>query len=104
MDKIKIIVTDDHQLIREGLIKLLSLDDAIEIIGEADNGDRALSLIKSKSPDVLLLDVNMPRMNGIETLQELKNFEIIPKVLMLTAYDDRKHLKDAYIMALMVIF
>lgn len=94
MNKIKIIVVDDHPLIREGLCKILSMDDEISIISQADNGISAVESIKSLNPDIILLDINMPQASGLDVLQKIKALSLNVKALMLTAYDDRKHLKD----------
>ncbi|OGO86414.1 MAG: hypothetical protein A2Y22_02870 [Clostridiales bacterium GWD2_32_59] len=95
MNKINIIIVDDHPLIREGLSKILSMDENINIIAQGNTGLKAIELIQKYSPDVALLDVNMPELSGIEALTYIKKLEVKTKILMLTAYDDHKHLKDA---------
>ena len=69
---IKIMITDDHSMIREGLKNLLELDGDIKVICEAENGEDCLEKLKTVKPDVLLLDINMPKMNGLEVLKKLK--------------------------------
>jgi DNA-binding NarL/FixJ family response regulator len=83
MNKIRLVVIDDHALFRAGLISLLSEMPEFQIIGEAGDGITALELIKKVKPDVVLLDVNMPGMSGVETVRALDKSEA-PKVLMLT--------------------
>ncbi|MEQ9301820.1 MAG: response regulator transcription factor [Cyclobacteriaceae bacterium] len=84
MSKIKIIVVDDHALVRQGIISMLASVDAIEITGEAENGVLAMELLESGLPDILLVDINMPKMDGV-TLSE-KAIELYPdlKVIILS--------------------
>lgn len=84
MNKIKIIVVDDHALVRQGIISMLTSIDEIEIVGEAENGVFALELLEKELPDVLLVDINMPKMDGV-TLSE-KAIEKYPdlKVIILS--------------------
>ena len=70
---VKIMITDDHSMIREGLKNLLELDGDIQVIEEAVDGVDCLEKLKQVKPDVLLLDINMPNMNGLEVLKNLKN-------------------------------
>ncbi|MBM7562401.1 response regulator [Fusibacter tunisiensis] len=92
MDTIRIVIVDDHALIREGLKKLLELDPKFEIVGLADNGKKALEIVEKKNPDVVLLDINMPELNGIECLKKLKQQFSDVKVIMLTIHDDSEYL------------
>ena len=68
MEKISIVIVDDHSMIREGLKQLLELDGDIQVIGEAGNGEECLKLLEKIKPDVILLDINMPVMNGLKML------------------------------------
>lgn len=86
--KINIIIADDHDLIRQGLRRIIDFEDDIAIVGEAENGERALELIKSSFPDVVLLDMNMPVMNGIEVLIKAKEQNENVKFIMLTVEND----------------
>ena len=72
MEPVKIMIADDHCMVREGLKKLLELDGDIEVIGEAGDGNECLSLIDKLKPEVVLLDINMPLINGIKVLEILK--------------------------------
>lgn len=91
----KIIITDDHSMIREGLKKLLELDGDIEVIGEASNGIECMELLKKFHPDVLLLDINMPNMNGLEVLENLKENKMNIKVIILTVHNEIEYLLRA---------
>jgi len=91
MQKIKVIVVDDHTIVRDGICSLLSLTPDIEVIGEAANGREALEMLKKLMPDVVLMDIAMPIMGGLEaTRRIIKEFPRI-KVLALTQYDDREY-------------
>ena len=69
---IRILIADDHQLLREGIRNFLSLEPDFEIIGEASNGEEAVTKAEALKPDVMLLDINMPKANGIEVASRLK--------------------------------
>ena len=88
-------ITDDHSLIREGIRQLLEFDGSIEVIGEASNGVECLEKLEVLSPDVLLLDINMPEMNGIDVLKQLKETEYDVKVLILTVHNELEYLLKA---------
>ncbi len=92
---IEIIIADDHKMIREGIRQLLELDGEISVIAEADDGRQCIELLKKKKPDVLLLDINMPNMNGLEVLQVLKEKGIDQKVLILTIHNEVEYLLKA---------
>lgn len=92
---IKILVADDHDLIREGLKRILSFEKDMEVVAEAENGEKALRLIKLHEPDVVLLDCNMPLMSGIEVLERIKQHENSTKIIMLTVENDRKTIHTA---------
>lgn len=89
---INIVIADDHLMVREGLKKLLELDGDIKVIGEADDGVQCLNLINTLHPDVVLLDINMPNMNGIQTLQVLRQNKNKTKVLILTIHNEIEYL------------
>lgn len=84
MKPIRLIVVDDHALFRSGLISLLGGMTDFQVIGEAGDGRQALSIIKEKNPDVVLLDVNMPDMDGVKTVQKLRDSGETCRILMLT--------------------
>ncbi|MCD7725260.1 MAG: response regulator transcription factor [Clostridiales bacterium] len=93
--KIQVMIADDHSLIREGIKQLLEFDGSIEVIAEASNGKECLEKLETLSPDVLLLDINMPEKNGIEVLQELKEKKSAVKVLILTVHNELEYLLKA---------
>jgi DNA-binding NarL/FixJ family response regulator len=94
MKKIRIVVADDHRLFREGLRRLLELEDDHEIVGEAKDGAEAVDLILTTDPDVVLLDINMPKMDGGEVIKHLRGSNIHSKFMAITAYDDEEHLAN----------
>lgn len=85
---IKVMLVDDQNLVRKGVRNLLELSDDIEIAGEASDGLEALEKIPEIRPDVILLDMRMPRLNGLETLQQLNDSEYFPPTIILTTFDD----------------
>ena len=92
---IKIMITDDHSMISEGLKNLLDLDGDIEVIAEAVDGEDCLDKLLTVTPDVLLLDINMPKMNGLEVLKKLKERKSKVKVLVLTVHNETEYLMKA---------
>ena len=92
---IKVMLVDDHAMIREGIKKLLEFDGTIQVIDEASDGYECLGKLEKIQPDILLLDINMPKMNGIEVLEELKNRENPIKVLILTVHNEVEYLVRA---------
>lgn len=89
---IKVMLADDHVLMREGIRQLLEFDGSIEVIGEASDGEECLQKLEKVKPDVLLLDINMPKLNGIEVLEEIKRKNINVKVLILTVHNEVDYL------------
>ena len=87
-----ILVIDDHPLIRRGIKDLVSMDESFEVIGEADNGQSGIELATALQPDIILLDFNMDKMNGLETLQAIKAADIDCKVIILTVSDNEKNI------------
>lgn len=94
-DMIKIMIVDDHVLIREGIRKVLECDENIKVIAEAGSGTECLEKINFFSPDIILLDINMPEMNGIEVLQKIKDSKNDSKVIILTGHDETDYLIKA---------
>ncbi len=92
---INVLIADDHSMIREGLKQLLELDGDIKVVGEAGNGEVCLRLIDSLRPDVVLLDINMPEMNGLEVLEKLRSRGNKQKVLILTIHNEVEYLMKA---------
>jgi len=92
---INVMITDDHSMIREGLKQLLELEGDFKVIAEAADGVECMSKLEVTVPDVLLLDINMPNMNGLEVLQQMKEKKIKVKVLVLTIHSEVEYLLKA---------
>jgi len=92
---IKVLIADDHDLIRQGLRRVLSFEEDMEIAAEASNGREVLDLLKRHEVDVILLDCNMPLLNGIQVLESVRKQDENVKVIMLTVENDRKVLYTA---------
>jgi DNA-binding NarL/FixJ family response regulator len=88
-------VADDHALIRKGLVQLIEMEKDIKVISQASNGEEAYQLAKKFMPDLILMDVNMPVMNGIKAAKMLKEEKHPSKVLFLTIYNDREYILEA---------
>ncbi|KLT16573.1 LuxR family transcriptional regulator [Neobacillus vireti] len=89
---IEIIIVDDQGIVRDGLKMLLSLNEEIRVIGEAANGENLLSLLKDKVPDVILMDIRMPIMNGIEATKAVKAHYPHVKVIILTTFNEDEYI------------
>ena len=89
---IRVIIADDHQLIREGIRQILELEDNIAVVGQACNGEEAFCMVRELEPDIILLDINMPKINGIETLKRIKDMGIKTKVIILTIHEDKEYI------------
>ncbi|MDM8520532.1 response regulator transcription factor [Anaerolineales bacterium HSG6] len=88
MSKISVILVDDHPLFRQGLRRVLESDDNIEVIMEVSDGEESLRMIKQLMPKVVIMDINLPQMNGLQVTRELKQVAPEVSVIMLTAYHD----------------
>lgn len=95
MKQYKIVIADDHPLAREGIRSVLESDESFLIIGEATDGQEALELCKELQPDLLLLDINMPKLNGLEAVRKIRTVYPQIHVVMLTVSDDVKDLFTA---------
>jgi NarL family two-component system response regulator LiaR len=87
-DKIKVLIVDDHQIARQGLRTFLELQSDIEIVGEAADGLSAVAMVRQHEPDVVLMDLVMPRMDGIEATRQVKSAYPKTKVIALTSFTD----------------
>ncbi len=92
---IKVMLADDHILMREGIRQLLEFDGSIEVIAEANDGDECIEVLQEMKPQILLLDINMPKKNGIEVLEEIKKRNLDVKVLILTVHNEIEYLMKA---------
>ena len=92
---IKVVVVDDHPFFRQGVRDVLNAEPDIEVIGESGDGYIALDMIKELKPDVVLLDVNLPKLNGLQITQALKRARSDVNVIILTAYDDEEQIYRA---------
>lgn len=93
MKPIRVLLADDHPIVRAGMRVLLEKDPEIKVIGETNNGLEALQLVRSLSPDVLLLDIEMPGMNGVMAAEQLKIEKAKTYILALSAYDEREYIQ-----------
>ncbi len=91
---IKVVLVDNHILVREGIKLLLEQENDIEVIGEATDGEEALEILKKINPDIILLDINMPELNGIEILRKIKAMDKSQKVIMLTLHNEREYVVE----------
>ena len=92
---IRVLIVDDQRLMRDGLRVLLELQEGIAIVGEGGNGVEALAQVAATQPDVVLMDVRMPQMNGVEATRALRERGELPRILILTTFDDDQYVFDA---------
>ena len=92
---LRVMLADDHVLIREGIRQLLEFDGTIEVVCEVNDGEECISKISTVMPDLLLLDINMPKKNGVEVLSEIRKKNIPVKVLILTVHNEVDYLIKA---------
>ncbi len=85
---IKVVVVDDQTLVRQGICTLLELSDKVEVVGQADNGLQAIDVIQDKAPDIILSDIRMPEMDGIQLVAKLSELKIDTPIILLTTFDD----------------
>jgi DNA-binding NarL/FixJ family response regulator len=91
----KVIICDDQAIVRDGLAMLLKLEKDIEIVGTATDGSEAMDLVSQKEPDLILMDLKMPVLNGVEAIRQIKASHPRVKILVLTTYDDDEWVFDA---------
>jgi len=92
LNSIKILLAEDHAVVRESIREALTREPEFSIVGEASNVDEAVSLAKGLKPDVIIMDVAMPGLNGIEATRQIKSFLPGTSILVLTAYDDEQYI------------
>ncbi|MCI3150117.1 DNA-binding response regulator [Bacillus cereus] len=86
--KYRVLIVDDHLVVREGLKLILETNNSFHVIGEAENGEIAIQLIEKEKPDVILIDLNMPVMNGLDTIKALNKQQIFIPIIILTTYNE----------------
>ncbi|MGC9089612.1 MAG: response regulator [Caldisericia bacterium] len=92
--KIKILIADDQKLIREGLKVLLEMEEDFTVISEASNGKEAVDLYIKLRPDIVLMDIQMPIMNGVNAIKKIKEIDELSKIIILTTFDDYEYVFD----------
>lgn len=93
MSKIRVVIADDHAILREGVKALLHLADDIQVVGEAGNGREAIARVHDLEPDVVVMDIAMPGLGGLEATIEIRRQHPRTKVLVLSQYDDREYVR-----------
>lgn len=93
--KIKVLLADDHQIVREGLRSLLE-QNGMEVTGEAKDGDEAVELAGKLSPDIVILDIGMPHLNGIEAARRIREKSGAPRIIMLSMYSDKRFIAESF--------
>lgn len=94
MKKIKLLLVDDHQMVREGLRNYFSDDKRFQIVAEAGDGKQALEILKKQNVDIVMTDINMPIMNGIELTEKIIRMKSPPKIIILTTLDEPQYIKQ----------
>ncbi|UOF92078.1 response regulator transcription factor [Fodinisporobacter ferrooxydans] len=92
---IRVLVVDDHQLFRRGVIGILQLSEEFEVVGEGSNGEEAVDMVERVKPDVLIMDLSMPVMNGMEAMRQIQHMETSTRVLILTVNEEEEALFEA---------
>jgi len=92
---INILIADDHVLLRQGLKQIIELEEDMKVIYQASDGEEAYEIAKKISPDIILMDINMPNINGIKAAKMLKNDNPKNKIMFLTIYNDKEYLMEA---------
>src|SRR5215813_7512715 len=94
MEKIRVVLADDHTVVRQGLRALLMSEEDIDIVGEAENGRQAIQLVKKLLPDVAVIDIAMPVLNGLEATRQITRSVPSTKVLILSSYSDDEYVQQ----------
>ncbi len=92
--KIRIVIADDHEIFRKGLKNVLSRLKYVDLVGEAENGKEVINIVKNKNVDIILMDIEMPEMNGIEATRRILSIKPDMKVVALTMFNDEQYIQD----------
>ncbi|MGX6413244.1 two-component system response regulator DegU [Bacillus amyloliquefaciens] len=95
MTKVNIVIIDDHQLFREGVKRILDFEPTFEVVAEGDDGDEAARIVEHYHPDVVIMDINMPNVNGVEATKQLVELYPESKVITLSIHDDENYVTHA---------
>ncbi|WJD56072.1 two-component system response regulator DegU [Bacillus velezensis] len=95
MTKVNIVIIDDHQLFREGVKRILDFEPTFEVVAEGDDGDEAARIVEHYHPDVVIMDINMPNVNGVEATKQLVELYPESKVIILSIHDDENYVTHA---------
>lgn len=95
MKRITVLLAEDHMVVREGFRKLLEMEDDLEVVGEAEDGRRAVALVKKLRPAVVVMDVAMPLLNGLEAARQILQAVPSTRILILSSHTDDAYIKDA---------
>src|SRR5438128_1369026 len=95
MGKLRIMVADDHAILRQGLRRLIDAESDMMVVAEAADGSEVLTQVNASRPDIVVLDLSMPGLNGVETIRRLKAINAPCKILVLTVHEDRGYLREA---------
>ena len=95
MAQINVLLADDHMMVREGIHQLLELEENINVIGEVGDGEECIDAIAKLKPDVVILDINMPKMDGLTVLKSIKSKNYSCKIIVLTFYNEIGNVQNA---------
>ncbi|MCB0211087.1 MAG: response regulator transcription factor [Anaerolineae bacterium] len=96
-DFIRVVLVDDHPVVRHGLVAVIDAEDDIEVVGEAGNGREAIDLVEELNPDVVLMDLQMPVMNGVEAIKQINTQTGDTRIIILTTFADDDHIYDGIV-------
>lgn len=92
---IRVLLADDQKILREGLKMIMGMDENIEIVGTAEDGEEAVFLAKELNPDIIVMDIKMPKLNGVEATKKIKAFNESVKIIILTTFKDEEFIQEA---------
>ncbi len=92
---LQVLLVDDQTLVRQGITSLLALSEEVQVVAQAEDGEQVMALVQRHRPDVILMDIRMPKMNGIEAVKSLQQSDLHTPVIMLTTFDDHQLVMEA---------